>query len=71
MLSFAGFVAKVKSKQLIEIREKKSPKLLKNLIEKSHLVYLPALLFFTSIGLGWDIFTALPARTARTRGAFY
>jgi hypothetical protein len=66
-LSFAGFVARVtKSRQLIEIREKKSPKLLKTLIEKSHLVYLPALLFFTSVSLGWDIFTALPARTARS-----
>ena len=66
-LNFAGFVAKItKSKQLIEIREKKSPKLLKTLIEKSHLVYLPALLFFTSVSFGWDIFTALPARTARS-----
>jgi hypothetical protein len=66
-LSFAGFIARVtKSKQLIEIREKKSPKLLKALIEKSHLVYLPALLFFTSVSLGWDIFTAFPTRTSRT-----
>jgi len=66
-LSFAGFVARVtKSKQLIEIREKKSPKLLKSLIEKSHLIYLPALLFFTSVALGWDIYTALPNRTNRT-----
>ena len=65
-LGFAGFIARVtKSKQLIEIREKKSPKLLKTLIEKSHLVYLPALLFFTSVSLGWDIFTAFPARTSR------
>ena len=65
-LSFAGFVARVtKSKQLIEIREKKSPKLLKSLIEKSHLIYLPALLFFTSVALGWDIYTALPNRTNR------
>lgn len=69
-LSFAGFVAKVtKSKQLIEIREKKSPKLLKTLIEKSHLVYLPALLFFTSVSFGWDIFTALPTNTRTTRAA--
>jgi hypothetical protein len=67
-LSFAGFVARVtKSRQVIEIREKRSPKLMKTLIEKSHLVYLPALLFFTSISFGWDIYTALPTRT--TRGA--
>ena len=67
-LSFVGFVARVsKSRQLIESREKKSPKLSKTLIEKSHLIYLPALLFFTSIGIGWDIFTAFPATTRPTR----
>jgi hypothetical protein len=38
------------------------------LIEKSHLVYLPALLFFTSIGIGWDIYTSLPPRTIRATG---
>jgi len=69
-LSFAGFVAGfTKSKQLIEIREKKSPKLLKTLIERSHLVYLPALLFFTSVSLGWDLYTALPNRTTRSTAA--
>jgi hypothetical protein len=62
-LGFVGFVARVtKSRQLIESREKKSPQLRKLLIEKSHLVYLPALLFFTSIGIGWDIYTSLPPR---------
>jgi hypothetical protein len=69
-LSFVGFVARVtKSRQLIESREK-SPRLRKILIEKSHLVYLPALLFFTSIGIGWDIYTVLPStpRTIRPRG---
>ncbi|HXX73107.1 MAG TPA: hypothetical protein VEI80_05370 [Candidatus Acidoferrales bacterium] len=69
-LRFVGFVAWVtKSRQLIESREK-SPKLRKLLIEKSHLVYLPALLFFTSIGIGWDIYTSIPmtARTVRSRG---
>jgi len=68
-LGFVGFVARVtKSRQLIESREKKSPKLLKMLIEKSHLIYLPALLFFTSIGIGWDIYTAFPTtvRTSRS-----
>ena len=65
-LGFVGFVARVtKSRQLIESREKKSPQLRRILIEKSHLVYLPALLFFTSIAIGWDIYTALPPRTTR------
>jgi hypothetical protein len=68
-LSFVGFIARVtKSRQLIESREKKSPQLWKTLIEKSHLVYLPALLFFTSVALGWDIYTTLPARTTRSTG---
>ena len=68
-LSFVGFIARVtKSRQVIESREKNPPELRKLLIEKSHLVYLPALLFFTSIGIGWDIYTALPARTTRSAG---
>ena len=68
-LSVAGFIARVtKSKQLIEIREKKSPRLWKTMIEKSHLIYLPALLFFTSISLGWDVYTALPTRSSRSVG---
>jgi len=68
-LSFVGFIARLtKSRQLIESRERKSPELRKMLIEKSHLVYLPALLFFTSIGIGWDIYTALPLRTTRNVG---
>ena len=67
-LGFVGFVARVtKSRQLIESREK-SPHLRKILIEKSHLVYLPALLFFTSIGIGWDIYTVVPQRTTRSFG---
>jgi hypothetical protein len=67
-LSFVGFVARVtKSRQLIESRER-SPELRKILIEKSHLVYLPALLFFTSIGIGWDIYTVVPPRTTRSIG---
>jgi len=68
-LNLAGFIATVtKSKQLIEIREKESPQLWKTMVEKSHLVYLPALLFFTSISLGWDIYSALPAKTTRSVG---
>ena len=68
-LGFVGFIARVtKSRQVIESREK-SPQLRRILIEKSHLVYLPALLFFTSIGIGWDIYTVLPQRTTRSIGA--
>jgi len=67
-LSFVGLIARVtKSRQVIESREK-TPKLRKIMIEKSHLVYLPALLFFTSIGIGWDIYTVLPTRTTRGIG---
>jgi hypothetical protein len=63
-LNFIGFVARVtKSRQLIDSKPATSPKLRKILIEKSHLVYLPALLYFTSIGIGWDIYTALPQPT--------
>ena len=69
-LGFVGFVARVtKSRQLIESREKKPPQLRKILIEKSHLVYLPALLYFTSIGIGWDIYTSLPPRTKGSIGS--
>jgi len=67
-LGVVGFIARVtKSRQLIESREKPA-KLRKILIEKSHLVYLPALLFFTSLGIGWDIYTVLPPRTTRSIG---
>jgi hypothetical protein len=67
-LGFVGFIARVtKSRQLIDSREK-SPQLRKILIEKSHLVYLPALLFFTSIGIGWDIYTVVPPRATRSIG---
>ena len=68
-LSFVGFIARVtKSRQLIESREK-SPQLRRIMIEKSHLVYLPALLFFTSLGIGWDIYTVVPPRTSRSLGS--
>jgi len=68
-LGVVGFIARItKSRQLIESREK-SPRLRKVLIEKSHLAYLPALLFFTSIGIGWDIYTVLPPRTTRSMGS--
>lgn len=68
-LGFAGIVARVtKSRQVIEPRQKDSPQLWKTLIEKSYLVYLPALLFFTSVAIGWDIYTTFPARTTRNVG---
>jgi len=74
-LAFVGLIARVtKSRQLIESRDR-PPKLRKLLIEKSHLVYLPVLLFFTSIGIGWDIYTVVPPRSSRSigilRGALY
>src|SRR5208283_6060006 len=49
--------------QLFDPKEEKSLKLRKALIEKSHLVYLPLVLFFTSIAIGWDIYSIIPART--------
>jgi hypothetical protein len=63
-LSIAGLIATLtKTKQVIRPKEK----LGKALIEKSYLVYLPLVLFFTSIALGWDIYSADPSRTASTR----
>jgi len=66
-LRIAGLFSKLtKTRQLIEPKEKKSLKLRKTLIEKSHLIYLPLVLFFTSIAIGWDIYSAIPTRTATT-----
>ena len=66
-LSIAGLIARLtKTKQVIRPKEEKSLHLGKALIEKSHLVYLPLVLFFTSIALGWDIYSADPSRTAVT-----
>ena len=63
-LSIAGLFSKLtKTRQLLESKEEKSLKLRKALIEKSHLIYLPLVLFFTSIAIGWDIYSALPTRT--------
>jgi len=65
-LSIAGFISRItKTKQVIRPKEEKSLRLRKLLIEKSHLVYLPIILFFTSLALGWDIYTANTS-TART-----
>jgi hypothetical protein len=56
-----------KTRQVIRPKEKKPLQLGKALIEKSYLIYLPLVLFFTSIALGWDIYSADPSRTANTR----
>jgi len=63
-LRIAGLFSKLtKTRQLLELKEEKSLKLRKTLIEKSHLIYLPVVLFFTSIAIGWDIYSTIPART--------
>jgi hypothetical protein len=63
-LSVAGLIGRLtKTKQVIRPKEEKFLQLRKALIEKSHLIYLPLVLFFTSITLGWDIYSADPART--------
>jgi hypothetical protein len=67
-LSIAGLVAKLtKTKQVIRPKDEKFLQLRRILIEKSHLIYLPLVLFFTSIALGWDIYSADPSRTASAR----
>ncbi|MGD0424732.1 MAG: hypothetical protein ABSA92_14935, partial [Candidatus Bathyarchaeia archaeon] len=69
-LGIAGLVSRLtKTKQVIRPKEEKSLPLRKALIEKSHLVYLPLVLFFTSIALGWDIYTADTLRSASLRTA--
>jgi len=66
-LRIAGLFSKLtKTRQLLEPKEEKSLKLRKTLIEKSHLIYLPVVLFFTSIAIGWDIYSTIPARTTTT-----
>jgi hypothetical protein len=66
-LRIAGLFSRLtKTRQLLEPKEEKSVKLRKTLVEKSHLVYLPAVLFFTSIAIGWDIYSTIPARTTAT-----
>jgi hypothetical protein len=66
-LSIAGLIGRLtKTKQVIRPKEEKLLQLRKALVEKSHLVYLPLVLLFTSIALGWDIYSADPTRTAST-----
>jgi len=67
-LNIAGLFSKLtKTRQLIDPKEEKSLELRKVLIEKSHLVYLPLVLFFSSIAIGWDIYSIIPPRTTTTR----
>ncbi|MGA2785165.1 MAG: hypothetical protein ABSF09_10755 [Candidatus Bathyarchaeia archaeon] len=67
-LGTAGVIGRLtKTKQVIRPKEEKLVQLRKVLIEKSHLVYLPLVLFFTSIALGWDIYSADLARTLSTK----
>ncbi|HMK82208.1 MAG TPA: hypothetical protein VK503_00675 [Candidatus Bathyarchaeia archaeon] len=63
-LGTAGLVGKfTKTKQVIRPKGERLTQLRKVLIEKSHLVYLPIVLFLTSLALGWDIYSADPAKT--------
>ena len=65
-LSIAGLISRLtKTKQVIRPKEEKALQLGKALIEKSHLIYLPLVLFFTSMALGWDIYIVDPS-TLRT-----
>ena len=67
-LGTAGLIGRLtKTKQVIRPKGEKLTQLRKVLIEKSHLVYLPLVLFFTSIALGWDIYSADLAKTLSTK----
>jgi hypothetical protein len=69
-LNIAGLISRLtKTKQVIRPKEEEPLQLRKALIEKSHLVYLPLVLFFTSLALGWDIYIADPPRTTTTKPA--
>jgi len=69
-LNIAGLISRLtKTKQVIRPKEEEQLQLRKALIEKSHLVYLPLVLFFTSIALGWDIYIADPSRTTTSKPA--
>src|SRR5208283_5778118 len=67
-LGAAGLIGRLtKTKQVIRPKDEKLLQLRKILIEKSHLIYLPLVLFFTSIALGWDIYSADPSRIASAK----
>jgi len=67
-LSAAGLIGRLtKTKQVIRPKEEEPLQLRRVLIEKSHLVYLPLVLFFTSIAIGWDIYNADLPRTLSTK----
>jgi len=68
-LGTAGVMGRLtKTKQVIRPKEGKLLHFRKVLIEKSHLIYLPLVLFFTSIALGWDIYSV--AKTGTGSGMF-
>jgi hypothetical protein len=65
-----GLMARLtKTKQVIRPKDDRALQLRKVLIEKSHLIYLPIVLFFTSTAIGWDIYNADLTRTLATRPA--
>ncbi len=67
-LGMAGLIARLtRTKQVIRPKEDKLLRLRKVLVEKSHLLYLPLVLFFTSLAIGWDIYNANLARTLSTK----
>jgi hypothetical protein len=67
-LSIAGLIGRLtKTKQVIRPKKEKLTQLSEAIIERSHLIYLPLVLFFTSIALGWDIYSADPSKTLGTK----
>jgi hypothetical protein len=62
-LNLAGLIGKLtKTKQVIRPKEEKRMQPSLAIIRRSHLLYLPLVLFFTSIALGWDIYSADPSK---------
>jgi hypothetical protein len=67
-LNLAGLIGKLtKTKQVIRPKEEKRMQPSLAIIRRSHLIYLPLVLFFTSIALGWDIYSADPSKTLGTK----
>ncbi len=69
-LGIVGLLGRLtKTKQVIRPKEEKllQPGKMRALIQKSQIVYLPLILFFTSIALGWDIYSVDLARTLSTK----
>ena len=67
-LNLAGLIGKLtKTKQVIRPKEEKHMQPSEGIIRRSHLIYLPFVLFFTSIALGWDIYSVDPSKTLGTK----